>query len=111
LVVPPKLDALIILERWQPELVSSVLHAEDAQQEAIHAKKHATPEEHSDLLGTWILDTGYLERKRDSSEREDAIYISNDQFEVSYRYAHCHLHMAATTCDSTPNWLLKPPAK
>jgi hypothetical protein len=63
------------LERGQPKLVSTVLDAEDAQKEAVHAKQNATPDEHSNLLCTRVGDPGNFECKGDRGEREDTICI------------------------------------
>lgn len=61
------------LERRQPEGITSVLCAEDAQQEAVHAKDDTAPQEHCKLLGSSIRNTGNLERNGNRCERENTI--------------------------------------
>ena len=66
------------LERRQPELVSAVLHPENAEQEAVHAQQHTTPDEHGNLLRARIHNAGDLERERDSRKSKDAVNRRND---------------------------------
>jgi hypothetical protein len=62
-----------LLERRQPELVPSVLHSENAQEEAVHAEQDTAPQKDGELLGSGVGNAGDLERDRDGSEGEDAI--------------------------------------
>jgi hypothetical protein len=68
----------ICLERRQPELVSTVLGSEDAEQEAVHTQQDATPEKDGKLLSPCVCDTGNLERERDGRESKDTVHCSND---------------------------------
>lgn len=68
----------ICLERGQPELVSTVLGSEDAEQEAVHAQQNATPKEYSELLSPRVRDAGDFERERDGRKSQDTIDRSDD---------------------------------
>ena len=61
------------LERRKPESVTSVLHAEDAQQEAVHEEKNSTPEEDGKLLGPYVGNARRFESKRYRRKRQDTI--------------------------------------
>lgn len=73
-----KPDLATGLEGRQPELVSTVLGAEDAEKEAVHAQQDAAPEKDGKLLRPGVSNAGNLEGKRDGREREDTIDGSND---------------------------------
>jgi hypothetical protein len=66
------------LERRKPEAVAAVLHAEHAQQEAVHAQQDSAPEDDGELLGARVADAGHLDGKRDGSKGEDAVDGGND---------------------------------
>jgi hypothetical protein len=66
------------LERGKPEAVAAVLHAEYAQQEAVHAQQDSAPEDDGELLGARVADAGHLDGKRDGSKGEDAVDGGND---------------------------------
>lgn len=53
-------DPMMPLERRQPELISAILLSEHAEEEAVHAEQHATPQEDSELLSPRVSDSGHL---------------------------------------------------
>ena len=66
-------------EGWQPECVSTILHPEDTEEEAVHAEQDSAPQEDGNLLSSGIRDSRYLEGEGDRSERENTIYASSVQ--------------------------------
>lgn len=66
------------LEWRQPELVSTVLHSEDAEQEAVHAEQHTTPQEYSKLLSSRVLDPWNLESERNGRKSQDTVNTCDD---------------------------------
>lgn len=55
-------------ERWQPERIAAILDPEYAQQEAVHAKYHTSPDEDSNLLLSWISHPWDLQGEADRGE-------------------------------------------
>lgn len=98
------------LEWRQPERVPSVLDPEHAEQEAVHAQNHKSPDHHSDLLSSRVGHTWDLEREADGCKGQDAVYIVKLALLLSVEGEY-NLHIAATICVSNPNWFWKPPAK
>ncbi len=76
----PNRSSLVLLlpnshKGWQGEGVTPILHAEDAQQEAVHDEKNTSPSQDDHLLGFRIGYPWRLDGKRDSSERQDGIWV------------------------------------
>lgn len=57
-----------LLEWRQPERISTVLHAEDAQQEAVHDKDDAAPSKHGNLLYLRVLYPWHIEGQGNGRE-------------------------------------------
>lgn len=74
----PSLVSIDRLERREPELVSTILGSEDAEEEAVHAQQDTAPEKHGKLLCPRVSNTGNLERQGDGCEGKDTVNGSND---------------------------------
>ena len=66
-------DIVCQLEGRQVEWVTAILDAENAHQEAVHAKHSGSPNDDCYLLAFRILDAGDLQRERDGRKGQDTI--------------------------------------
>lgn len=91
------------LERRQIEWVSTILQPEDTQQETVHTKQHASPQEHRKRLRARILDPGNLDGKGNSREGENTIDGSNNLTLETILVAEATSKIAHTTLAITNN--------
>lgn len=95
-----------VLEWWQPERIPAVLDPENAQEEAVHTKYDTTPDEHGNLLCSWVGHTRHLQGQRDGCEGKNTVC----KVKSAIRGSRCsawgcvNLHIAATIWVSRPNW-------
>lgn len=61
------------LEWRQPEWVSAVLHAEDAEEKRVHDQHDASPDDDGDRLRAWVGHAWDLEGQADGGEGKDAV--------------------------------------
>lgn len=100
-------------EGRQRKGVTTVLDAEDAEKEAVEDEHDAGIEDDHGLLDLDTAEAGCLVRETNSTEGESSIC----EGAVSKKNSHendlgsLHVQRAPIICDSSWNWLWKPPAK
>lgn len=62
-------------ERRQRERVAAVLHAENAQQEAVHEEDDGAPDDGCHLLDLFVCYSRDLDGQRNGREGKDTVYI------------------------------------